>query len=401
LVKRGQRSTNLEKIDVVKAPSTTTVHLGFRMHRYFASNRSLIGRACVVFCTVCVSAPAFADPILAVTFAEYRVAQRQHLDGPPRWDYLSFDASSKLLYISHLDQVDVYDTVGRTVVGKVTGIHGVHGVALAPELDRGYTSNGRDGSVSVFALSSRQVLATVIAGKNPDAIVYDPASKRVFAANGGSSNVTVIDGERNFAIGNIALNGRPEFVAVDGNGKLFVNLEDKNAIAVIDTTTLVVTARFDISASCDEPAGLSIDSERQMLFVGCRNQKMVIVDATNGRIVDTLPIGRGNDATAFDPSLRRAFSANGDGTLNIFDAGVDGRYTLRQSLATLPGARTMAIDRQSHAIYLMAGEVDHVDAPTLQAPHPRPVLKPDSFTLLTVRPTEGEARHGRPSIETR
>jgi YVTN family beta-propeller protein len=359
---------------------------------FFWSHRLLARHACTVLGMVCVAAPAFADHTPATTSTEYRVAQRQHLDGPPRWDYLSFDPSSKLLYISHLDQVDVFDTVGRTVVGKVTGVHGVHGVALAPELDRGYTSNGRDGTVSVFAMSTRQVLASVNAGKNPDAIIYDPASKRVFAANGGSSNVTVIDGMRNAAVGTIALNGRPEFVAVDDHGKLFVNLEDKNAIAVINTATLAITARFDISASCDEPAGLSIDREHNMLFVGCRNQKMVIVDATSGRIIDTLPIGRGNDATAFDPGLRRAFSANGDGTLNVFEAGADGRYTLRQSLATLPGARTMALDAQSHAIYLMAGQVDHVDAPTVQAPHPRPVLKPDSFTLFTVLPGDAATR---------
>lgn len=276
--------------------------------------------------------------------------------------------------------------VRKAVIGHIPDTHGVHGVALAPDLDRGFTSNGRDNSVTIFALSSSKVLGTVMTERNPDAIVFDPASKRVFAANGGANSVTVIDAVGNRALKSIPLDGKPEFASVDGMGRLFINLEDKNALVVIDTATLVVTHRYDLSAACDEPAGLSIDPARQVLFIGCHNQTMAIVDANTGRIVDAVPIGAGSDATAFDAAAQIACSSNGDGTLTVVAAGKDGHYTAVQNVATMRGARTMALDPDSHAVYLVAAEIDHVDSPTEQTPRPRPVLKPGSMTLITVLP---------------
>jgi len=270
----------------------------------------------------------------------------------------------------------------------VGAILNTHGVALAADLDRGFTSNGKDNSVTIFALSTLKVIGSVPAEKKPDGIVYDPASKRVFAANGESGSLTPIDAATGKALTAIPLGGKPEFVAVDGKGRLFVNLEDKNLLLVVDTNKLTVTHRYDLSASCDEPAGLSIDPGTQRLFVGCHNQKMAIVDANTGKILDAPPIGRGSDATAYDAQANLAFSSNGDGTLNVISPLDQKHYQRKQTVNTMPGARTMAIDPVSHKVYLVAAETEPVDADagTQQKPAVRAHLKPDTLTLITVSP---------------
>lgn len=348
----------------------------------FAARLSLVPSALFVIGCAAMSAPSSAAA--QVSQGSYQVVSKQHVDGPTRWDYLALDPQAKRLYVTHVDQVDIFDTVAKSMVGHIPGTHGVHGVALAPSLDRGFTSNGRDSTVTVFALSSSAVLATVPTEKNPDAVVFDPASNRVFAANGGSNSLTAIDAITNHQIRSIALGGRPEFAAVDGKGRLFINLEDKNSLVVLDTKALTITHRYDLSAACDEPAGLSIDAKRQVLFVGCHNRKMAIVDANTGKIIDVVPIGAGSDATAFDDVTEKAFSSNGDGTLTVVAAGKNGHYAVLQDVVTMRGARTMAVDPISHAVYLVAAEVDHVDSPTAGNSRPRPVLKPDSMTLITV-----------------
>jgi DNA-binding beta-propeller fold protein YncE len=318
--------------------------------------------------------------------AGYHVVDKQHLDGEVRWDYLAMDATHRHLFITHGDQVDVFDVDKKQVVGSIPNTHGVHGVAVAADLDRGYTSNGNDNSVTIFVLSTLQVIGSVPAEKKPDGIIYDSASKRVFAVNGGSGSATPIDAVAGKALTAIPLGGKPEFVAVDGKGRLFINLEDKNQMVVVDTRTLAVTQRYDLSASCDEPAGLSIDPVRQRLFVGCHNQKMAIVDAHSGKILDAAAIGRGSDATAYDEGAGLAFSSNGDGTLNVIAAGDATHYVLRQTVSTMPRARTMAIDPVSHRIYLVSAEPEAVDAAAAQPPARRPRLKPGTFTLITVAP---------------
>jgi YVTN family beta-propeller protein len=364
---------------IPQSPSKIIMNGSRLAYRLLSIPAACLGLICAAVSISAMSAPQSTTP-------DYKVVGKQRLDGPTRWDYLAFDSRAKRLYVTHLDQVDIFDTVRQAVVGHIAGTHGVHGVALAPSLDRGFTSNGKDGTVTIFALSSSEILGTVVTEKNPDAIVFDPASKRVFAAKGGSGSVTVIDAVGGRALKTIPLGGRPEFAAVDGKGRLFVNLEDKNALVVIDTATLAVTQRYDLSASCDEPAGLSIDPQRQVLFVGCHNRKMAIVDANTGEIVATVPIGSGSDATAFDAAAQVAFSSNGDGTLTVVTADKNGQYAAVQNVTTMRGARTMAVDPDSHAIYLVAAEIDHVDKPTDRNPRPRPVLKADSMTLITVMP---------------
>jgi DNA-binding beta-propeller fold protein YncE len=314
----------------------------------------------------------------------YHVIDEQHLDGDVKWDYLAVDAEHRHLFITHGDRVDVFDIDKKQIAGAILNTHGVHGVALATDLDRGFTSNGKDNSVTIFELSTLKVIGSTPTEKKPDGIVYDPASKRVFAANGESGSLTPVDAEFGKSLAAIPLGGKPEFVAVDGKGRLFVNIEDKNQLVVVDTKRLTVMHRYDLSASCNEPAGLSIDPATQRLFVGCHNQKMLIVDGDTGKILDTLTIGRGSDATAYDAVAKRAFSSNGDGTLNVISAVDATHYQLKQTVITMPSARTLAIDPVSHKVFLVAAETEPAEAASQQKPAPRARLKPDTFTLITV-----------------
>ena len=300
----------------------------------------------------------------------------QSLEGDTKWDYLSFEPGSHHLFITHGDRVDVFDTLGKQVIGAVTNTLGVHGVALATELDRGYTSNGLSSTVTIFELSSLRVLGTLPTEKKPDAIIYDAATKRVFVANGDSGTLTVIDALNNRIIDTVAIGGKLEFQAVDGRGILYVNVEDRNLLVVVDTASLTVIAKHDISAGCDSPTGLSIDAPGGRLFVGCRNQKMAVVDGKTGTILASLPVGRGCDATAYDPVLKRAYASSGDGTMTVVDGDT---YAVEQVIATQPTARTLALDSVRHILYAVAAEIE-----TPGAEGVRPKLKPGSFQLLTI-----------------
>jgi len=315
----------------------------------------------------------------------YHVVSRQVLPGNVQWDYLSDEPQSHRLFITRGDHVDVFDTQAGKVVGTIPGTHGVHGVALAPELDRAFVSAGKDNTVTIVELSTLKVLGTAPAAGKPDAIVYDPASKRAFAANGDSGSVTAIDGLSGKVVGTIAIGGKLEFAAVDGKGGLYVNVEDKAQLAAVDTATLQVRARYDLSSACEEPGGLAIDRANGRLFSTCHNQKMLVVDAATGKILDAVGIGKGSDAALYDADLKLAFSSNGEGNLSVVGQGADGHYVLQQSLSTARGARTSALDPVSHDIYLVTAEIDPAAVPDPQHPG-RPHYKPDTFTVITVAP---------------
>lgn len=317
----------------------------------------------------------WAVPIYAAEPA-FHVTRQTVLPGDVKWDYLSYETGSRRLFIARGDQVDVYDTALGQVVGAITDTPGVHGVALSPELNKGFTSNGRNDTVTVFDLSSLKTLGVLPTGKKPDAIIYDSFTQRVFAANGESGSLTVIDAFKNEVIATIVIEGKLEFMAADGKGKLYVNVEDRNALAVVDTVKLSLIARYDLSASCNEPAGLSIDAATERLFVGCRNQKMAVVSGKTGEILAKVPIGKGCDATAYDSALQLAFSSNGEGTLTIISAET---YSVQQTLATQPTARTMALDDTNHRIYTVAAEIEAPGSVGV-----RPKLRLGTFTLLTV-----------------
>ncbi|MGZ5201419.1 MAG: YncE family protein [Telluria sp.] len=317
-------------------------------------------------------------PALAADPA-YGVVARQVLDGPVRWDYLSVDSARHRVFLTRGDHVDVFDAGSKAVIGSVAGTAGVHGVAVAPKRDRGYTSNGGSDSVTVFALSSLKEVAVVKVGAKPDSIVYDPKTSRVFVANGKDKSLSVIDAATNKLIGTIVLAGGPETSVVDGKGMLYVALEDRNAIAVIDTEAMKVARVYDVASVCDEPAGLAIDPASERLFAGCHNSKMAVVDGLTGKVLAAPAIGKGNDATAYDQVRKLAFASNGDGTLTVISGNAP--YQVVQTVSTMPRARTMALDPASHEIFLVAAETETT------APQPamrRPALKPGTFTLLTV-----------------
>lgn len=315
----------------------------------------------------------------------YKVVERRVLPGNVQWDYLLADGFAKRLYLSRGDYLEVLNLKSGALIGTVPGL-GVHGVALAPELDRGFISNGRDNTVTVFSLSSLKIVAKLPTGVNPDAIVYDPVSKRVFAANGKSGSITAIDAVTDKVVGTTQIDGKLEFAVVNNKGKLFVNVEDHNQIAVVDTTSLNVLQRFDLGTACNEPAGLSMDVIGNRLYAGCHNQKMVIVDAATGTIVATPSIGRGSDATLYDAETNSAFSSNGEGSLTVISGKPP--FAVEQVLQTMPGARTMALDAVTHRIYLVSAESEQESdslAPANKgAPTPRPKRKEGTFTLLTV-----------------
>ena len=273
----------------------------------------------------------------------FKVVRRLPLGGEGGWDYILADAASHRLFVTRGTHVAVVDMRTDSGVGDIPNTAGVHGVALAPQLSRGFTSNGRDSSVTVFDLKTLATIASVkLPARNPDAIVYDPASGRVFTLNGGSGNATAIDARTSAIAGSVALGGRPEFAAVDGAGKLFVNLEDSSAIVAVDTRKLQVLARWPIAPG-EEPSGLALDRAHGRLFSVCGNRKLVVVDAVKGAVIDTLPIGQGVDAVAWDATRALVFSSNGEGTLSVFHQDTPDRYSAVETTTTERGARFLLV----------------------------------------------------------
>jgi YVTN family beta-propeller protein len=323
-----------------------------------------------------------AMPALAITKADkYHVVKKIVLGGEGGWDYLTLDSSARRLYISRATRVMVLDADTGAVVGEIPDTPGVHGIAIASDLGRGFTSNGRGNTVTIFDLTNLKALGQVKVGKNPDAIIYDSASKRIFAFNGGSSDVTAIDAASGTVDGTIPLGGKPEFAAADGNGKVYVNLEDKSSVVCLDSKKLAVAATWPL-APCEEPSGMAMDAKSRRLFVGCSNQMMAVVDADNGHVVKTLPIGKGVDANDFDPETKLAFSSNGDGTLTVVREDSSDKFTVLENAPTQKGARTMALDRKTHRVFLVTAEFGPPPAATPERPRPRPPMIPGTFTLL-------------------
>jgi DNA-binding beta-propeller fold protein YncE len=272
------------------------------------------------------------------------------------------------------------------VIADIPNTPGVHGIAIASALGKGFTSNGRDSTVTVFDLKTSAPVASIkVTGRNPDAIMYEPVSGRVFTFNGGSANATAIDAKTNTVVGTVDIGGKPEFARSDAAGRVYVNNEDKSEIVVFDASTLKVLARWPL-APCEEPSGLAMDRAGKRLFSGCSNKMMAVVDMANGKVVTTLPIGDGADAAAFDPGTGLAFASGGDGTITVIRATARDRYVVAQTIATRRGARTMTVDPTTHRLYTVSAEYDAAPAPTATNPRPRPPMKPDSFTLIVVAP---------------
>jgi YVTN family beta-propeller protein len=318
----------------------------------------------------------------------YRPVADIAVGGAGGWDYLSVDPAAHRLYVSHGDRIVVIDTAKNAVAGEIPDMPGVHGMAIAPELHRGFTTNGAEAKVGIIDLQTLKLISKVDTGQGPDAYAYDPARHEVYAFNGGGRSATVIDAATGSVVATIPLGGRPETGQADpAAGRVYVNLEDKSAVAVIDTKTHALVATWPIAPG-EEPTGMAVDLATHRLFVGCGGNKMMLmIDATNGKVVASVPTGQGVDATWFDPGTKLAFSSSGDGVVAIAREDGPGALTPVQMLTTARGARTMALDPLTHNLYLAAAKYEDVPAagaaPAGASPaRGRPRMVPDSMHVM-------------------
>lgn len=323
-----------------------------------------------------------AAAAFAAAGSGYHVVTTYEVGGDGGWDYMTIDSNARRLYISRATHVMVIDTDSGKSVGDIPDTLGVHGIALAPELGRGFTSNGREGTVSIFDIKTLATGNKVKVGENPDAILYDPATKRVFTFNGRSHDSTAIDAASGNVLGTIKLDGKPEFAASDGKGEIFVNIEDKSELVAIDPNKLAVRATWPL-APCTEPTGLSIDRKKRRLFVGCDNKMMAVVDADSGKVLSTPAIGEGVDATTFDPETGLAFASCGEGVLTIVSEESPGKFSA-ENVPTQQGARTLALDAKTHNVFVVTAKFGPPPPATADNPHPRRSIVPDSFVVLVV-----------------
>jgi DNA-binding beta-propeller fold protein YncE len=330
------------------------------------------------FCSLLLSIAAFCP----AQSPKYKPAGSIQIGGSGGWDYLTADAANRRLYVSHAGQVEVVDLDSGKPVGQIPGMAGIHGIALANDLGVGFISDGRANQVVEFGLTNLTVRKTIKAGTNPDGIVYDSISKRVFAFNGRSHDATVIDAAEGTLAGTVKLDGKPEFPVSDGAGSVFVNIEDKSELVKINSKTLAVEATWPL-APCESPSGLAIDKANRRLFSVCDNKLMAITDADSGKVVATPAIEEGPDAAAYDPATHLAFSSNGEsGTLTIIRAVGKDHYSVVDTIKTATGARTMTLDGKTHKLYLPTAHFGPAPAPSGTNQHPRPAILPGTFEVL-------------------
>jgi len=294
------------------------------------------------------------------------------------WDYLAVGPVYDWLYVSHGSQVNILNKKTGDSVGVIENTTGVHGIAFDLADKKGFTSNGRLNNVTVFDLQTNKILTQIPAGTNPDAIMYEPFSKKIITCNGRSKNLSIIDPVNNRLIDSVDVGGKPETAVTDGAGKIFVNIEDKNEIVEIDARTLKVLNHWSLSPA-EGPTGLEYDKTTKRLFAGC-DKVLVVLDATNGKVVDKLPIGDGCDGVAFDESNKNIYTSNGEGTMTVIHEENANKFVVLENIITKKSARTIALDRQSHLIYLPAAEFE-AQEPGQKG---RPKMKPGTFQVLVV-----------------
>jgi YVTN family beta-propeller protein len=285
----------------------------------------------------------------------YKVTKKIPISGQGSWDYLTVDESARRLYVSHGTQVEVLDVDSGTIVGMIPNTPGVHGIAVAPELGRGFVSNGQSSTVTIFDLKTLKMISEVPTGKKPDAIIYDPATSRVFAFNGGSNSATAIQAGDGKVAGTVDLGGGPEFAVSDGAGYVYDNLEDEGLVVKVNARTLKVEQRWP-TAPCASPSSMAIDRPNRRLFLGCRSKVMAVMNADTGQVITTVPIGDHVDATAFYPEERLIFNSNGEGTITVIHQDDPDRYSVVENVKTLPRAKTMALDPKTHKLFLSTSE---------------------------------------------
>jgi YVTN family beta-propeller protein len=337
--------------------------------------------------TMTLRLPALALLLSTLAAADtgpgYRVLKSYVLGGTDGWDYVALDSVHHRLFVARQTRVIVLDPASGKLLGEVAGLNGAHGTAFAYDVNRGFATSGRDSTVTMFNLETYEVLGKLKADEDADAVLYDPATKRIYTMNGDAETSTVIDPAAGKVVGTIRLGGKPEFAVSAGDGMLYANLEDKASIAEIDAKALKVVREWPM-APCTSPTGLAIDRRHHRLFTGCRNRVMAISDASQGRLLATVPIGAGVDANAYDPGTAFAFSSNGDGTLTVVSEEAPGKFGVAETVPTMTGARTMALDASTHMLYLVGAKFGPLPDSTPGTGRRRPPVLPNSFSLLVV-----------------
>jgi len=325
----------------------------------------------------------FAAALLAQGATDYKIQSRYPVPGTGGWDYITLDDSARRLYVSHATQVEVLNADNGQMIGTIADTPGVHGIAIATAFKHGFTSNGKENKVSVFDLSDLHLIKKIDVGKGPDGIYFDAASKRVFTNNHGSDDITAIDAETLEVVGTLKVEGAGEQMVTGRDGLLYVNLEDKAEVVAFDPKTLTVKHRFPIGVA-KTPTGLAFDAKHNRLFIGCREEPMMVVmDAANGKVLAHFPIGKGVDAAAFDPQARLVFTSNGEGSIGVFHQKSADEYEDAGAIKTQQSAKTLAFDPETQKIFLPAAEFDVVP-PAEAGGRPKRTMKPGSFVVLVV-----------------
>jgi YVTN family beta-propeller protein len=315
--------------------------------------------------------------IQAQTSSKYTIVNKIKLESDEKWDYLYSDDQANRLYVSHGSIVQVVDEIKGEMAGKIGGLNGVHGIAVASDLNKGFISSGKDSSVTIFDTKTLQVITKVTVGKGPDAIMFDPFSKKVFVFNAKANSASILNAETNKVEATIALSGNPEFSVSDGKGKVYVNLENASSIAVINSSTFTVENVWPLSPG-EEPTGLALDNENHRLFSVCANKLMVVVDAETGKVLNTLPIGSKADGASFDPDSKCAYSSNGEGTLTVVQEINKDLFKVLENVPTQKGAKTIVVNKRTHHIYLPTASFE-----TQQAGE-KPKVVPGTFVILDI-----------------
>ena len=326
----------------------------------------------------------FVSTLMAA--AAYHVIKRLPIAGDSGWDYITGDSVARRLYVPHSSEVVVLDLDSDKIVGKITGMQDAHGVAIAREFGRGFVSASDPGSITVFDLKTLAVIDKIRVGDDPNGIIYDPKTKRVFSADRGSQRLSATDARTGKVVGAADhLDGRTEHLASDEAGHVFLNMQDRNTMLKIDAETMQVLDKWP-TTPCGQPSSMDMDRAHDRIFIGCRSGLMAVVDGETGKIVFSTPIGMGVDAAEFDPERKLVFfsTGGGDGSISVFRQDPPDKYTLVQTVKTLPGARTLAVDRKTGDIYLPVADFGPRPDPTPANPRPRPPILPRTFSVLVV-----------------
>ena len=343
-----------------------------QIHRSLPALARTLFAAAFCFTTLALTHPAAAE-------GPYKILDQWKLTDTGGWDYLLAESAAHRIYITRGDHVDVVDSNSGKLLGTVSGLHGTHGVALDPDGKVGYVSDGGGNAVVVFDRSNFSTLATIPAGTNPDALMYEPATKSVWAFNGRSKNITVIDAASRKVVATIDVPGKPEFAASDGKGYVYNNIEDKSEVLKIDARSHTIAATWP--AGCESPSGLAIDIDGSRVFPVCDGNKMSVIDTNTGKILATPAIGDGPDAAGYSVAHKLAFASCGEGVLSVVDAST---YKTVPTLPTKKGARTMTYDPSTDRVYLVTADFGPRPAATAENPRPRPPMIPGSFEIIVV-----------------